>query len=1170
MISNNIDKNLNLSSTNQSRLANPKNIKFIQGNLDKSFYSQQEFIQYFAEMQYDMALVSEPYTSNTGAINSISGVNIYQFKTTDRIKAAVLVKSTLGATIGVSQFSTSNLAIVSLRTNKFKLYIISVYIEPREDPDSTLNKLELFIKHHPHANIIIGGDFNGWHPQWGSIRANKRGKDLIKLITTNDLIIGNIGTDPTFEATTRGGLRTSIIDLSIFANQTFEHINNWKINNSACPSSQHHSIEFNFSLDTKNKVTKRKKQSTYKYNTNKANWIKFKTILRNKMESNNLHNEPIHNYNTNQIEQFVTKLTTTIQNTCDESLRPKINNFNKIQWWNEELEQLKKKVIKLHHTICDLKKGKKPLDNILKERAEMKEKYINAISKASNTNFREFCTKQNKENVWSVTNRLLKCGPKPIPPSSLRKTDGTYTTSPEDTAFTLLQKFYPNDTDDTINTQMQYRAQAKYPPQTPNDRLFTTTEIISNLNSINPKKAPGPDHLTADICLQVTCEYPEAITKLLNCCLTIGYFPTQWKVAHIIAFPKPNKNNHKEISAYRPIGLLNVFGKLLEKLIAQRLRHHININDHNNPNQFGFKSQTSTIDAIRAALNKITTAKHHKNQIIAASLDIQAAFDNAWWPVLFKRLKTMRCPRNLYVLIQNYMENRTVKFNYVDITLEKIMTRGCIQGSVLGPLFWNITLDDLFDVELPSGCYIQAFADDIFLIAENKNVHILELNINSALKRIFEWGRKVKLTFGPEKTQIIPFTSKAKHIKITISNKTIEHVHQIKLLGVIIDSKLKFIQHVKYVTQRALKIFRSICKFVRPTWGISSESIKIIYNYVIEPTITYAAGIWGDAIKYKTVCDALKSMQRMFALRIIRGFRTVSATAAIALSTLTPLHLKIKEVKDIETVKHTSVHNSLPKDITLEKHVPTSQLLHPADRIEIEINKAITTQDIVKINQNISTYIYTDGSKFKDDKVGAAFVAYSPDDRHTIKKFRLHPSCTVYQAELYAIKESLKWVTNRKIGNITVLTDSLSALTSINNRENTNPLVATIHKYIFEIRKVGSVVFVWTKAHVGLYGNEAADMAAKSAANSQIPYNYNSFPISYVKNLIKNDTIIKTNEEYVAAETGRHTRSILNNIEIIKSLNNKINLLPSITQFYLTQYLTRHGFHLEYLNKFIF
>ena len=93
-------------------------------------------------------------------------------------------------------------------------------------------------------------------------------------------------------------------------------------------------------------------------------------------------------------------------------------------------------------------------------------------------------------------------------------------------------------------------------------------------------------------------------------------------------------------------------------------------------------------------------------------------------------------------------------------------------------------------------------------------------------------------------------------------------------------------------------------------------------------------------------------------------------------------------------------------------------------------------------------------------------------------------------------------------------------------------------------------------------------MAAKSAPNSQIPYNYNNFPISYVKNLIKNDTTFKTNEEYVAAETGRHTRSILSKIEIIKHLNNKINLLPSITQFYLTQYLTRHGFHLEYLNKF--
>ena len=1168
---NSIADTINSNLNKNVRLASQIPINIIQANLDRSNKTQHEFMQYFISRQCDVALISEPYTGNTGVIKSTAGIITYQNLTRDRVKAAIVIRAGLGATIGVSEHSTSNLVIIQLITKNFKIYFISVYIEPKDDTDSTLNKLEHFVKTHPHARIIIGGDFNGWHQSWGSARVNKRGKDLMRFITANDLTIGNTGTVPTFETITHGTHRTSIIDISLFTDNIANCIMNWKVNLDICPTSQHNGIEYKIELNNRNKILSRKKQSTYKYNTKNADWNKFKLELNKKIIKQNLNATDIDKLDQSQIEDYITDITIAIQKTCNITLRPKINNYVTIPWWTSELEKLKLNMIKLHHRIHDLKKGKKQLDNILKEREEMRLKYIEAIKSESTKNFREFCSAQGKENVWSLTNRLLKNGPPPIPPISLRKPDGTHTVSSVDTASTLLNKFYPDDTEhNDSESQIQLRRHATIPPDTENDKLFTLNEIINNLKNMNANKAPGPDHLTADICLKFTLEFPNIILDVFNRCFTLGYFPEQWKVAKVVALPKSNKNNYIDISGYRPIGLINIFGKLLEKTIAQRLTHHIQINNFNNALQFGFKKQTSTIDALKTAITKIKNAKQNKEQVIAISLDIQAAFDNAWWPVLFKRLKTMRCPRNLYILIRSYMQQRKVYLDYADVTTSKEMTRGCIQGSVLGPLFWNIILDDLFDVPLPIGSHLQAFADDILLIVHDKNIYNLEITANNFLNKIVQWGEKVKLEFGPDKTHVIPFTNKAKNIKIRINYKTIEHTKQIKFLGIIIDQNLKFIHHTKYITQKAHAIYRSICRFVRPTWGLCSENIKIIYEHVIEPIVTYAAGVWGDATKYKTVCDILKSMQRMFAIRIIRGFRTVSASAAIALASLIPLHLKIQEVLKIDSVKYNLVYENLPQDIKLEKPIPISNLLHPADRISITIHKATTTIEINSLELHNYTRIFTDGSKLSDDRVGAAFVAYSPNGSHCIKKYHLHSSCSVFQAELYAINKAIEWAIKKHMNVISILTDSLSGLEAINDFENTNPQIASIHSKIHKLNIVGSITFVWVKSHVGIDGNEAADAAAKSAAasDSVYSYDYTNFPISYVKRDIKQNILTKANDEYVTAKTGQHTKTLLPSTESIQLLNSKIKMLPVTSLFHLTQYLTGHGFHLEYLNRF--
>ena len=99
------------------------------------------------------------------------------------------------------------------------------------------------------------------------------------------------------------------------------------------------------------------------------------------------------------------------------------------------------------------------------------------------------------------------------------------------------------------------------------DPPFTPMELELAIKSFNPKKAPGVDGFTADICNHATANDPELFLKIANSCLQRHHFPKKWKEATVIALPKPGKGNYAHPKSYRPIGLLPVLGKILEKMI---------------------------------------------------------------------------------------------------------------------------------------------------------------------------------------------------------------------------------------------------------------------------------------------------------------------------------------------------------------------------------------------------------------------------------------------------------------------------------------------------------------------------------------------------------------------------------------------------------------------------
>ena len=1126
--------------------------------MGRGLAAQHEVIEYFKSSASNVRLLQEPYHGSSLNVQCIYDFDVVQFPSASRhVKACVVVKKDIGCCIGWTEHSSANVAIVQLQLCQRKLYLTSAYVEPDDDVSNTLDVIDSFLKSQPDALHVIGMDVNGRHVLWGCDDDDTRGVTLANIAASNRLNVNNVGRQATFETRNHGHHCSSIIDVTLTSESATDMISDWKVDLEVCQASDHNAISFSI----KNVNTRRQtnRTSTYLFNNKTADWAKFDECLTSAFEASDLSTIDVSTLSVDDVDNFVVCLTDTVRQACLSSMKIRGEGRQVNPWWTSELEALKKASIHLHHRLSQTSRRGASTDVAAAEHQAAKTKYARAIKKTSGKNFRDFCQRQGKEDVWSLTNRLIKDAPRPQPPATLRTPSGVTSTS-EETASSLLHHFYPDDNDDVDQYQRQLRKNMQVLSDADDEPPFTSAEVSECIKTMNPNRAPGHDALTSDICTAVINKYPDVMTSLFNRCLAIGHFPTSWKDARVRIIQKPGKDDYTSLTSFRPIGLLPVFGKLLEKLFIKRLTFAAQTSKTWNDRQFGFREQTSTSHALRTLINKIKSGKQLGRQVVGISLDIKAAFDNAWWPALMERLRKTSCPRNVNRLIVSYLQDRKVSLDFADARASKTMTKGCIQGSVCGPTFWNLILDELLDVKLPPGCHIQAYADDVMLLVEGTSVADVESTVNSALDKILRWGRSVKLTFSPAKTHAIAFTHKAKTASIVMNGEDVIFTPQIKLLGVVVDANLSFVKHVRHVIAKVTSTFKLLCKFIRPTWGVHPENAAIIYRHVIEPTVTYAAGIWGEAVKYECVRRQLRTFQRSFAIRVIRGFHTVSAKSASAIAGFTPLHLKITEAFRIDRVKTDGTFKDLPADVKLERHVRPEQLLHPAKRINVVAKSAMTEEDVER--HSSPTNIFTDGSKLETGDVGAAFVVMHPDGRQEEHRFKLHTSCTVFQAELLALEKAVTWIVNTATSDVTIFSDSESSLRSLEDRSCKLPLVASIHQMLNALTLI-DVSFSWVKSHVGIVGNEAADVAAKEAASEDTDICYTSFPISYAKYVIRQETSDAWQQEYETSDTGSMTRTLFPTLTSIRTFFQTADVT-----FEMTQFVSGHGFYKSYLKRF--
>ena len=488
---------------------------------------------------------------------------------------------------------------------------------------------------------------------------------------------------------------------------------------------------------------------------------------------------------------------------------------------------------RFQRTTCD----EQTRENRKQEYLTGKKTYESAIRKAKFESWKQYCNVTNSSNPWNAAYKVasgkLKHG---YTLSTLRKTDGTYTSNIEDTMECMMDSFTPADSEcEDDNHHKNIRREITSPPNTTNDRPFTSIEVKSILNRMDSTKAPGENGITVDIFLRVFNIFPNTTTTIYNECLERGCFPRIWKKSNIIPVIKPGKEDEEDVEKFRPISLINIQAKVLEKLLINRIMFHMHSNNLLSNRQYGFTPQTSTVDALMLLKQHVQESITNKQCVVLISLDVKGAFDAAWWPSILKTLKDLKCPANLYNLSKSYLSERIATLSANNIAIQRSTSKGCPQGSCIGPGFWNLQYDSLLKLPYTKHTEVIAFADDFMMIIRGSNLTEIEHYANIEMLKVTNWARQNKITFNDRKSKLLLITRKNQNsergLTVYLNNRKLDQTKQMKYLGVTIDSKFSFNQHIEQITQKCTKLIHALANQQKLAGDLTTTCSRL---YILE------------------------------------------------------------------------------------------------------------------------------------------------------------------------------------------------------------------------------------------------------------------------------------------------------------------------------------------------
>ena len=464
-------------------------------------------------------------------------------------------------------------------------------------------------------------------------------------------------------------------------------------------------------------------------------------------------------------------------------------------------------------------------------------------------------------------------------------------------------------------------AGATYPEELDSiSSCITYKEVEEALGNLPSDKAPGPDGIPNRLLKKCRVTLSKDLAELFNACLSLGYHPKGFKESITIVLKKLQKPRYDTPKSYRPIALLNTMGKLLEKLVANRISKAAEDFNLLPEEQMGARPKRSTISAVELLTEQIHTiwGKDKKQVASLLSLDISGAFDNVPHERLIHNLREKGIPSWTTRFVASFLEGRTTSIVLGTFKGDQIPTNtGIPQGSSLSPILFLFFVSTLLPRLQSPNTTAVGFVDDTNILTWSNTTEENCQKLEEQHGICEMWAKTHGVKFAPEKYQLMHFTRarKRRHnleAKINIQGHITGPQSCLRVLGIYFDPKLNWGAHVKKVQEKSNNQVQALSRLAQSTWGATFKKSKLLYSTIVRPALTYGSPIWamvGPSGKIpERIVKPLRSIQRK-CLKIVTGaYNSTSSRVLEHESSVLPIEIYLKQRR----IQHTGLTEELP------------------------------------------------------------------------------------------------------------------------------------------------------------------------------------------------------------------------------------------------------------------